>query len=369
MAIHPLRANAVCYLDARPADLSVIEPSHADIFPLPAALPLDCEDLLIAPQVAYETYGEPRAESALLVLHGVAQSHRAASGEPASRSRPYSPDAWFAPAIGPGKAIDTDTYYVISVGLLGSPWGSSSPLSDHPEFGEPYGPDFPAVSITDMARAASAACRGLGVSRLVGAVGLGLGGMVALRVASLFPELVGSVAALGTTTSLPDNLRRRLASVRQMLQADRSFRQGRYAYDDPPVQALQRVRLAVLRELYPRDFLAREHGDLFAAERALEAEATSFAQQFDANCYLTLCEAHANADLHASLNRIRARTLLLTASTDSLAPPERARDSYHRLTAAGAPARYYELTSDAGHRAYELEAARVGAVLREFFGR
>jgi homoserine O-acetyltransferase len=225
------------------------------------------------------------------------------------------------------------------------------------------------VTATDMARAAGALCRKLGVTRLVGVVGTGFGGMVALRLAALFPELVGSVAALGTTAALPDGLRRKMGSVRQQLDADRTFRHGEYAPNDPPVQALTRVRLGMLRELYSHDHLAHLHGDLFSAERALEAEAATFARSFDANCYALLCDAHARVDLYESLGRIRSRTLILTASSDPLAPPERARDTYHRLTAAGAPARYYELQSDAGHRAYELEGPKLGMVLREFLGR
>ena len=133
--------------------------------------------------------------------------------------------------------------------------------------------------------------------------------------------------------------------------------------------ALQRARLTLLRDLADRDHLLRTHGDLFGGERALEQEALSFARQFDANCYATLCESHARVDLHESLSRIKARTLLLTASSDPFAPPERARDTYHRLIANGVSARYHELQSDAGHQTYSLEAAKVGQVLREFFGR
>ena len=344
------------------------EPNQSGVFALPAALPLECDDLLIMPEVAFETYGEPKPNAAVLLLHGVAHSHRAAYRSP-NADAAYTPDGWLESAIGPGKPLDTDTYWFISAGLLGSPWGSTSPLSPHPEYGDDYAGDFPPVTATDMARGAGALCRGLGVTRLVGAVGLGFGGTVALRLASLFPGLVDSVATLGTAAALPDGLRRRLASVRQHLDADRAYRHGHYPADLPPTQALARVRLSLLRELYARDFLLRQHGDLFAAERALEQEAQVFGELFDPNCYAVLCEAHARADVYESLGRIRARTLVLTASSDPLAPPERARDTYHRLTAGGAPARYYELQSDAGHRAYELEGAKVGTVLREFFGR
>lgn len=343
--------------------------THADIYGLPAALPLECDDLLIAPQVAFETYGSPQAEGAILVIPGVAQSHHAATGTPQGPGLPYSPDAWFAGAIGPGAPLDTSRFFVICAGLLGSPWGSSSPLTLHPEYDAPYAIDFPPVTVTDMARAVAALCRGLGVTRLLGAVGLSLGGMVALRLAGLFPELVGSVAALGTTAALPDALRRKLATIRQILESDRAYRHGLYSPREPPIAALQRARLTLLRDLADRDHLLRLHGDLFAGERALEQEAQSFARQYDANCYATLCEAHARVDLHATLSRIKARTLLLTASSDPFAPPERARDTYHRLTANGVSARYHELQSDAGHHTYGLEAAKVGQVLREFFGR
>lgn len=332
---------------------------------LPAALPLECGEVLHRPVVAYETYGELQGDNGILLLHGLSRSHRAAA-EPGSF--PYEPDGWFRDVIAPAGALDAEAYFVISANLIGSPFGSSSPASPDPS-GRPYRQQFPHLTVTDMARAAGALARALGIRRLKAVVGVSLGGMVALRLAALFPDLVPSVAAIAAPTSLPDSVRGRLGLTRQILASDAAFHDG--AYEDPVAvaPALRRVRLAALPALYGRDWLTRTHASRFGADRALEAEAEGFASVFDANAYAALCQAAAACDLSDSIEAFAGRALLVACATDDFAPPSGVREAYHALTAAGARASYWELASDAGHRAPYLESAKLNPVLREFLSK
>ena len=344
---------------------------ESGVYALPAPLPLECDELMLGAEIAFETYGKLNAggDNAILFLHDLARSPRAASGTPASAERPYSPEAWLSGLVGEGKPFDPARYFIVSADLLGSPWGSTSPRSINPENGSPYGVDFFRLGLKDHARAASTLCRArLGIPKLRAVIGVSLGGMVALQLAALFPESVRSVAALACSAALPDSFRRKYATVRSVLEANRAFRDGESDGASSVVETLKRIRLDHLRSLYSSDYLSEEWGDAFAADRALESEAEAFARAFDARCYATLCETFARADLHSQLGLVRSRALLFASSSDELAPPQRVRDTYHRLMAGGASARYHELVSSAGHEAFRVHALKAGEVLREFVG-
>jgi homoserine O-acetyltransferase len=331
-------------------------------------LTLDCDELLVGPTVAFETYGDRSAPGgAVLLIHGLSRSHLAATGTVEGGKVAYSPDGWFSQVIGDGLPLDPKEYFIVSAGLLGSPWGSSSPLTTNPETGEPYGSRFWPVTISDMARSLSALCTGLKIDRLRGVIGVSLGGMVAMRLASMFPELVGSLAVLGASAALPDQVRRRLAQVRPTLMTDpRSLRRvvARAGELPPPLGMLKKVRLEHLRDVHSAHGLGMG-GDLLQQERALEREAASFTELYDARAYVVMSEAFARADLYDFLPKIRSRTLVMASSSDLLAPPERVRDVQHRLMGVGTRVSYVELQSEHGHRAFYREAA-VGPALRDF---
>ena len=329
---------------------------------LPAALPLECGQLFASPAVAFETYGELRGDNGVLLLHGISRSHRAAT-KPGKAA--YEPDGWWWDVVAPGGALDPSAFCVISANLLGSPFGSSSPYSvDH--LGRPMRAEFPTVSVTDCARAMASLIKSLGVKRLRAAVGVSLGGMVALRLAALFPEVVPASVAIAAPLVLPESIRGQLGLTRQVLASDASFRDGEYRNGEEVAGILRRVRITSLRDLYPRDMLVNRHGSAFAAERALEEEAEVFSRKFDANCYAALCQCAASCDMTDLIEEFPGRVLLVGCSSDDFAPPSRVREAYHALTAVGARATYWELNSDAGHRAHYLEAARLNAPLREF---
>jgi homoserine O-acetyltransferase len=255
---------------------------------------------------------------------------------------------------------------VISANLLCSPFGSSSPYSVDP-LGRPLRTKFPPVTVTDCARAMASLVRTLNLKRLRAAVGVSLGGMIALRLATLFPEIVPATVAVSAPLVLPESIRGQLGLTRQALASDASFRDGEYNNGVEVAGALKRVRMTALRDLYPRDQLARVHGSAFAAERALGDEAELFSQRFDANCYAALCQCAAACDMTDGLiQEFPGRALLIGCSSDDFAPASRVREAYHALTAVGARATYWELNSDAGHRAHYLDAERLNAPIREF---
>jgi homoserine O-acetyltransferase len=211
--------------------------------------------------------------------------------------------------------------------------------------------------------------RSLGLKRVRALVGVGLGGMVALRLTALFPELAAGVVTLGAAHILPETLRERMGLTRQMLWMDPEYRGGRYAPDAPPRRTLRKQYLEYLRMLYGRETLLRQSGDLDAAERHLGEQADAFASSFDANAWALLCAAYVAADLTEVLPQVRTRALLISGDTDVIAPPSRVRDTYHVLSAVGVNARLHELTGLVDHGSLLADARRLHGPMRDFLRR
>jgi homoserine O-acetyltransferase len=302
----------------------------------------------------------------VVLLHDLTHSHRVLGPTEAGA---YQPSGWGVELVGPGKALDPESAPVIVPNLLGSPFGSTSPVTRDPESGELWGANLSDLSILDMARAVSALVRSLGLKRVRALVGVGFGGMVALRLAALFPDLAAGVVVIGASHILPETLRERMGLTRQVLWMDPEFRGGRYRPEQPPLRTLRKQRLEYLRLLYGREHLAAKGPGPDAAERFLAEEADAFAASFDANSWALLCAAYVAADLTEVLAQVRSKVLLIAGDTDVLAPPGRVRDTYHLLSAAGARARYHELTGQGDHGTLLSEARRLHGPVRDFLRR
>nr|WP_225937876.1 alpha/beta fold hydrolase [Myxococcus sp. RHSTA-1-4] len=329
-------------------------------------LPLEEGELLGNPQVAWETYGEPSDGKAVVVLHDLSHSHRALGPE---EDGAYRPSGWGRALVGAGLALDPEFTPVVVPGLLGSPFGTTSPASVDPATGERWGLSLPPLTVLDMARGVSATLRALGLKQVRALVGVGLGGLVALRLAALFPELAGGVVALGSARALPEGVREKLGLSWQLLRADPDFREGLYGPDAMPRKTMRRLRLDFLKLLYGREHLASVHPDAEAARLALEAEADAFADTFDPVSWATLCSAYAGCDVADCFQHIRARVLLMAGATDALAPANRVRDTYHLLSAAGVSARFLELPGPGDHGALLSDADRLHGPLSDFLRR
>ncbi|MFD0516607.1 homoserine O-acetyltransferase family protein [Paractinoplanes durhamensis] len=211
---------------------------------LPASLPLDCGRELRAVRVAYETYGtlSPERDNAILVCHALSGDAHAAglSGTaPAASTRDgFAAErrdgaagkalGWWDGMIGPGKAFDTDHYFVISTNLLGGCRGTTGPSSINPDTGRAYGSDFPVVTVADMVRCERAFLDELGIERLAAVAGGSLGGMQALQWAVMYPEQVDSIVVIASTHALHTQGVAWNAIAREAITRDPAWQGGDY---------------------------------------------------------------------------------------------------------------------------------------------
>jgi homoserine O-acetyltransferase len=304
---------------------------RSEVLKLPVALPLEAGGLLVDAEVAMEAYGHPSPDKALVLLHDFTDSHQALEG-------------WGKKLLGRGKPIDPAQYWVVSLNLLGSPFGSTSAAMLQGQE-DPY-----SFTVEDMARAAASAMRVLGVKKPRVVAGVGLGGMVGLKMAALFPDLVAGVLAIGAASSLSQGLREELTITWA------HFRAG----------TLKRARIEFLRRHHDRHALIKRFGDNAAVESFLAGEADRLIEQFDPRCYASLAQAYGGADLKEVLEKITCRALLVAGSPDEIAPATKVRETYHRISGAGAKARFYEIPSEGGHADLLAEVGRIKGPVREF---
>ena len=340
--------------------------------------------------VAYETWGEldESASNAVLICHALTgDSHaagRAAQGHPA--------EGWWDGLIGPGRAIDTNRYFVVCSNVLGGCQGTTGPASIDPRTGRPYGAAFPVVTIRDMVRAQALLVTALGVQRWASVIGGSMGGMQVLEWATMFPDRVGSWVSIASTIQASAQQIAWSMVGRRAIESDPRFRGGDY-YDAEPGDGPHRgLRLArqiaqihyrseeAFAEKFGRVELDRLDGpdgftldSRFGVEGYLDYHGDKLLRRFDANSYLRLNKA---MDLHdlarkrgsveAALARVKAPSLVMSISSDMLYPPyqqERIRDI---LIAANKRCGFYEIRSIDGHDGFLIELHQIAPLLEGF---
>src|ERR1700691_4454036 len=211
---------------------------------LPNPLALECGRELHPVRVAYETYGvlSPLRDNAILVCHALsgdahaagfsqeatAQSTRDGFGAEERDGEVGKRLGWWDGMIGPGKAFDTDRFFVVSTNLLGGCRGTTGPSSIDPATGRPYGPDFPVITVADMVRTERAFLDVLGIERLAAVAGGSLGGMQALEWAILYPDQVDAVVAIASTHALQPQGVAWNAIAREAIMRDPDWQSGHY---------------------------------------------------------------------------------------------------------------------------------------------
>lgn len=321
-------------------------------------LPLRHGGVLRDARLAYLTYGALAAhrDNAILLTHGFTSSHAFAEGAGAAEG------SW-APLVGPGRAIDTDRYFVVASNMLGSSYGSTAPRSLDPATGRPYGPDFPRITLGDIVTAQRRLLDHLGVPRLIAVIGPSYGGFQAFAWGVEFPDLVRAIVPVTTAPqwvgAVPiDALRRRLA-------ADPAWNGGRYA-PGALADTMTTLREDTLRRYGMDAVLAARHPAVDDRARALRGLARSWAEAFDPHSLLVLGEAANEFDVTAQLSRLRARVLYLLCTSDALFPPSLAPGVMAGLERAGVEASYEELDSPYGHLAPGVDAAKWAPLLARF---
>ena len=341
---------------------------------------------LQSPVIAYETWGElnARRDNAVLVFTGMSPSAHASSS-PADSS-----PGWWEEMIGPDRPIDTRRHFVICLNSLGSCYGSTGPASVDPATGQPYGLDFPVLTLEDVAETGHGLLRHLGIEQLHTLVGPSMGGMTALALAILHPGISRRLLLLSTAArSLPFAIALR-SLQREIIRRDPGWQEGRYPAGQGPVTGMQLARkLGMItyrsaqeweqrfgRERIPEERKAGDpFGQDFEVEAYLEAHAQKFTGQFDANAYLYLSRASDLFDvaehggsLAAGLARIRVdEALVVGVTTDFLFPAAQQRELAAGLEAPGRQVAYVELASIQGHDSFLVDMDRFRPVVADFF--
>lgn len=371
----------------RPGD----EPGHRRFSTLPVtpARPFVLEGGGQLPEVtaAFETWGtlEEGADNAVLVCHALTGDSHAAG--PSGHGHPTA--GWWDDCIGPGRALDTDRYFVVCVNVLGGCQGTTGPASIDPRTGRPYGSSFPVVSIRDMVRVQAAVADHLGVSRWLAVVGGSMGGMQVLEWGVMYPHRVRSLAPLATAAAASPWQIAFSAVERSAIALDAGFGGGDY-YGQPagqgPHQGLALAR-AIAQITYRSDPVYEERFgrasleplDTFAlwqrfdVEGYLDYHGAKLVRRFDANTYLRLSKA---MDLHdvgrgrggvdLALGRVRAPVLTMAITSDALYPSRLQDELRDVLARRGNAVRHVVLDSPQGHDGFLIETDAVGTALADF---
>ena len=313
--------------------------------------------------LAYETYGTLAADrrNGILVTHGFTSSHHAAGRYSASDP---APGAWDG-LIGPGKAIDTNRYFVVSSNMLGSSYGSTAPASIDPGTSKPYGPDFPDITVRDIVRAQRLLLGSLGIDQLVAVAGPSYGGFQAFQWAVTFPDAVRGIVPVVTSPKM----RAGLDPVKALLDrfaTDPAWNGGWHYERGGIPRTMAALRYETLLRYGQDAVLAASIPDPTARQARLRAMAEAWAAEFDPNSMITLRKALQTYDTTGDFGKIRARVLYVLSRTDVLFPPSLAPEVMDGLTRAGVDARYFEIDTDFGHAASGPAWAAWGPRLAAF---
>ena len=344
----------------RTGDIGTVEDRFFTLRDFPVA------DGTVMPEatIAYETYGQlaPDGRNAVLITHGYTGSHRAAGRNPSNGNQPGS---WNG-LIGPGKAIDTDRLFVVSSNMLGSSYGSTNAASRNPQTGQPYGPDFPAITIRDIVAAQKALLDSLGVAHLVAVAGPSYGGYQAFQWAVAYPDFMDAIVPVNTAPWASANTDKQLAEATARLAADPEWHGGRYYGRGGAKTALTEIRVETLKRYGIDANLTPRYPDPVEREAAIRETAANWARNWDAHSLLILRRALIGFDTRPDFARIKAKVLYMLCRSDALFPPKIAPAVMEALERAGVEARYFSLDSDLGHSSTGPEHAKWSPVLREF---
>ncbi|MEL0019223.1 MAG: alpha/beta fold hydrolase [Rickettsiales bacterium] len=315
--------------------------------------------------VAYETYGDPAnaGKNTILLLHGYTSSPHAAGRGDAN-------PGWWENLIGPGRAIDTDRYFVVAPNMLGSAYGTTGPRSLNPATGKPYGPDFPEITTRDMIEVHSLLLDHLGAGELAAVVGYSYGGYLTFQWAVTHPDRMRALVPVATGISGRGDESTVQELVRHFEAAPGWNGGHHYDNGDGVEAALIDFRTNVLRN-YGVDAELRDRGlDETAVAAALREQAAAWAAGFDPNSLIALRQCATKFDAKPLAARIAAPLLYVLATTDSLFGPDLGEATIaHIRKVAGVDASYFELDSPYGHRAPSVDWAKWGDALEDFLDR
>ena len=355
------------------------------------ATPLQLQSgaLLADYTLVYETYGSLNADksNAVLVCHALNASHHVAGV--------YQDDeknvGWWDNMVGPGKALDTNKFFVIGVNNLGSCFGSTGPMHLNAATGKPYGADFPVVTVEDWVQAQARLADALGIVQFAAVMGGSLGGMQALAWSLLYPARLRHCVVIASTPKLSAQNIAFNDVARQAILTDPGFHGGDYyAHGVVPKNGLRVARMVGHITYLSDDDMAEKFGrDLrsgayqfgfgidFEIESYLRYQGDKFSEYFDANTYLLITKAldyfdpakEYDGDLTRALSKTQAQFLLVSFMTDWRFSPERSREMVQALVNNKRRVSYAEIDAPHGHDAFLLDDPRYMSVVGEYYNR
>ena len=340
-------------------------------------------------ELVFETYGELNAarSNAVLVCHALSGNHHVAGFH---RDNPGKA-GWWDNMVGPGKAVDTNRFFVIGLNNLGGCHGSTGPASIDPATGKRYGASFPLVTVEDWVESQARLLDYLGVRRLAAAMGGSLGGMQALQWTLSHPDRIAHAVVIAAAPKLSTQNIAFNDVARQAIVSDPDFHGGDfYAHDTLPARGLKLARMLghitylsedLLGTKFGREIKGADYGFHYDVEFEIESylryQGDKFAQVFDANTYLLMTKAldyfdparAAEGDLARALARAQAQFFLASFSSDWRFPPERSREIVEALVKAGKRVSYAEIDAPHGHDAFLLDNALYHRTIAAYFDR
>ena len=349
----------------------------------PEAVVLEGGDVLSSLTIAYETYGKLNEDktNAILLCHALSGDAHAA-GFHAGEEKP----GWWDTVIGPGKAFDTDRYFVICSNVLGGCKGTTGPSSDNPVTRKPYGATFPVITIRDMVEVQKILLDSMGISQLYAVAGGSMGGMQVLQwTVSYSGAMKKAIVIASAGYSTPQQIAFNEVGRKAIL-SDPHWNEGNYYGQTTPTHGLALARMVghitylsnesmhekFGRALQGKDRVGYDFSTDFKIESYLHHQGDTFTRRFDANSYLYITKAidyfdlTADGSLAKGLTNSMAKFLVISVSSDWLYPPYQSEEIVSALTANDREVQYSEIRSNYGHDAFLLESGQLNYLIGRF---
>lgn len=366
-----------------------VQTQLATLFEPPHSLKLAGGGELGPIQVAYETYGEltPAKDNAIFICHALTGDAHAAGyyEQDDEKAKP----GWWDDLIGPGRALDTNKYYVICANVLGGCQGTTGPESKNPETDHSYRLDFPFITVGDIVEVHSALTKHLGIDQLLAVIGGSLGGMQVLDWAARFPDQIRGAICLATAAQLSAQGIAFNAVGRRAIKTDPEYKEGKYEKGAGPRYGLalarmiahitylsdQSIEMKFGRRLQDQDTFQYEMLPEveFQVESYLHYQGKRFVERFDANSYLYLTKAMDYFDLASqygsltkALGKTDARFLIASYDSDWLFTTTQSKEIVRALIECGKHVSFIELKSPFGHDSFLIEIKQLQKMITPF---
>ncbi|TPX61432.1 homoserine O-acetyltransferase [Spizellomyces sp. 'palustris'] len=362
--------------------------------------------------VAYKTWGKLNAEgtNGMVICHALSGS--------------ADVEDWWGPLLGPGRAFDTDVFFIFCGNVLGSPYGTASPVTTNPETNQPYGPNFPIATIRDDVRLLKQILDNLGVKQIQFAIGGSMGGMQVLEWACLGVEYVRNIVPIATSGRHSAWCISWGEAQRQAIYSDPNYANGHYTAENPPNTGLAAARMQALltyrsrnsfesrfgrkvmppkpldeptRNLYESAAIHHNEGHkirlhqskeaaaeaasaivgenaprVYSAQSYLRYQGDKFVKRFDANCYISITRkmdthdiSRGRGEFYEVLTRISQPTLVIGIESDGLFTIGEQRELAEHIPNA----ELIVIISPEGHDGFLLEFEQMNKYISDFIRR